>query len=127
MKKSQFLTLFLVAFSPNIGSSGDFSNPVPYGNSSAGSNQTSYSPVAIETAEALRIARMDIGTPNTVVNSYVQTNDQCINCVTVGDNATDVSIDATQDGTNACINVTNNILNAQNQAADAQSCGEIAP
>lgn len=127
MKQSQFFALFLVAFTPNIGSAGDFSNPVPYRTSSAGSGQTSYYSVPIETAEALRIARMDIGTPNTVVNNYVVTNDQCINCVTVGDNATDVSIDATQDGTNACINVTNNILNAENQAADAQSCGEIAP
>ena len=127
MKKNQAFALFLGAVLPNIGSAGDFSNPVPFDFSSVGSSQGSYSSVPIETAEALRIARMNIGTPDTVVNSYVMTNNVYLNSIVVGDNASDVSIDATQDGTEACINIENNMLNIENSDASAQSCGGNAP
>jgi hypothetical protein len=121
MKHAVSLALFLAAFSPNILFAGDFSNPVPYSFTDTGTNQSgSDTLVPIATAEALRISRMNIGTPNTVVNNYVVNNDQCINCV--GDNNSNITV--TQDGTNACINVTNNILNTQDQNAGAQSCGE---
>jgi hypothetical protein len=105
---------------------GDFSNPIPYGSSGFGSStsaSTAYAPVPLATAESLRIARMNVGTPNSVINAYTVRNDQCINCITVGDNASDVNIDATQEAAGACVNVSNNILN-NNEADAAQTCTE---
>ena len=123
MKHATRLALFLAAFTPYAAQAGDFSNPVPFGFSGAGSTSFSSSAVDPATAEQLRLNRMNVGTPNTVIDYYTVTNDLCINCISIGDNATDVAVTADQSADGTCMNVNNTILNAE-EGDTLQQCDE---
>lgn len=124
MKHAPRLALFLAAFTPYASYAGDFSNPVPFGFSGAGSTSYSSSVVSPATAEQLRLNRLNVGTPNTVIDYYTVTNDLCINCISIGDNATDVAVTADQSADGTCMNVNNTILNAE-EGDTLQQCEEV--
>lgn len=124
MKLRQWLAT-AVLIMPTALCAGDFSNPTPYGTSGGqGSNSGSgtFSMVTVGTAEALRIAHMNIGLPTTVYNQYAQTTLVQVGTVTIGnDNSGDISINQTSN--DLCVISSSNILNMPAESTD-QHCVE---